>query len=57
MIPKQNESSIKELWQAAEDQTHQGGSIFPGMTYEEGIIAVLRWLFDSDAKDENPLSE
>lgn len=32
-----------------------GGSKFPGMSYEEGIDAVLRWL--TGETDEHPFEE
>jgi hypothetical protein len=31
------------------------GSRFPGMTYEQGIDAALRWVFGE--QDEHPLAE
>ena len=37
-------------WKAEEE-----GSKFPGMTYEQGIDACLRWLRGDE--DDNPMSE
>ena len=53
-IVNQNPEEIDELWQMAEDQISEGGSKYPGMTYEEGIDAVLRWIFDDG---DHPLKD
>ena len=43
---------IEELFQKAEDGLAEG-SQFPGMSYEEGILDTLRWLWEAG---DNPLS-
>ena len=46
---------IEELKEECLQHIADGRSKFRGMTYEEGIIAVLDWLFGKT--DENPLDE
>lgn len=49
----QPQKEIDELVQKCEDKELEGGSYFTGMTYEQGILAAIRWLDGS--QDENPL--
>jgi hypothetical protein len=37
------------------EQIHAGGSKFPGMSYEEGVEAALRWVLWDDSP--NPMEE
>lgn len=37
-------SDIKDQLGLAGDKIAEGGSHFPGMTYEEGVDAALRWV-------------
>lgn len=37
----------------AEDQNMEGNSQWPGMTYEQGVAATLRWI--SGDSDERPM--
>lgn len=41
-------AEINELWERVDAF---GASKWPGMSYESGIDAVLRWLTDKDAPD------
>lgn len=52
---ERNEKEISELESACAEQEAEGGSKFPGMSYEQGIRAAIRWLTDKD--EENPLTE
>jgi hypothetical protein len=53
------QEEIDEVLHRCIDQHAAGGSAYPGMTYEEGVDAALRWVtgksdnpvFDSDADD------
>ncbi len=49
---EKTDEEINELWQMAEDGRDK--SKYTGMTYEEGIEAVLRWLFEGG---DHPLKE
>lgn len=42
------QKEIDELLNECNEQILEGGSKFPGMTYEDGIIEVLRWLIDKN---------
>jgi hypothetical protein len=53
MIVK-SKAEIEDLLSRAVELA-EDGSKFPGMSYEEGIIAALRWLTESDEPD--PLEE
>lgn len=49
----QPEKEIRELVQKCEDKEMEGDTYFRGMTYEQGILAAIRWLEGS--QEENPL--
>ena len=51
---KKTEAEIDEQVNAAHEGRDDGGK-FPGMTYEDGVLAMLDWL-TSDG-DEAPMSE
>ncbi len=42
-------NEIDDVQHRAAESSSEGRSVYPGMSYEEGIDAVLRWLFDEDA--------
>lgn len=46
---ERSEDEIAEVENRAVESISDGRSAYPGMSYEEGIDAVLRWLFDKDA--------
>jgi len=46
---------IDELLDRCYEQEKKGGSRYPGMTYEQGIIAMFRWLVGDD--EESPLGD
>ena len=50
--PTQDE--VDEVLNQCMDQADEGGSRFPGMTYEQGVEAAIRWM---QGTDENPLSD
>lgn len=35
---------IDELLNMCSERENEGGSKFPGMTYEQGILAAINWL-------------
>lgn len=39
----------------AQDQVMGGGSRWPGMSYEQGVVAALRWVTGED--DVAPMAE
>ncbi|MHB8084301.1 MAG: hypothetical protein ACYDHZ_00545 [Dehalococcoidia bacterium] len=45
---------IEKIWQIAEDNAGEN-SAYPGMSYEDGIIATLRWLFEFGT--DNPFDD
>jgi predicted secreted Zn-dependent protease len=47
------EEEVDDLLNKCSDQINDGGSKYPGMTYEQGIEAAIRWL--TDDQWENPL--
>jgi hypothetical protein len=52
---KRTEDEIDTVLNDAADSIEAGRSKFPGMTYEEGVQAALRWAIGQD--DSNPMSE
>ena len=48
-----NKKEVDELWQMAEDGMAEG-SKYPGMSYEDGIDATLRWL---EGDGDHPLKD
>lgn len=54
---KNTADDAQDLLHDAEDIVYgPGGSKFPGMSYEDGVSATLKWLLDG-YDDEHPLSE
>ncbi len=47
-------AEVNELIELAHAGKDEGGK-FPGMCYEEGILAVLEWV--TGETDENPMKE
>lgn len=41
---ERTEKEIRELIAAALEYVHKGGSKYPGMSYEEGVVAALDWI-------------
>lgn len=50
-----SDSDIDKLIQAVMEKREQGGSKYPGMSYEDGIIATLDWLTGHD--DAHPYDD
>lgn len=49
------QKEIEKLYDDCCEQENEGGSKFPGMTYEQGIKAVINWLeFD---QENHPLDD
>lgn len=48
------ENQIEEVLNICREQEDKGGSKFPGMTYEQGVLAVLTWMEDDG---ENPIED
>lgn len=46
-----DEDEIQELADKAATAVNQG-SIYPAMTYEEGVRAALDWVLDEDIPDD-----
>ena len=53
MLPTSDE--IDEALNAAYDQTDQGGSRWPGMSYEDGVIAAIEWMRGN--RTESPMED
>jgi hypothetical protein len=53
---KRTEEEINKLVDEANDIIDERGSKFPGMSYEEGIVAALTWLIEDDSEVEYPLN-
>lgn len=49
------ENEIDEAINQAVEQEDEGGSKWPGMTYEQGVSAALRWA--TGQSDEHPMAE
>ena len=49
------EEEINDLRNAVAERIDEGGSKYSGMSYEQGIDEVLRWLFGET--DEHPYAE
>lgn len=43
MILKRTEAKIDDVLNAVSEKEDSGRSIYPGMTYEQGVNAALRW--------------
>ncbi|QDP52301.1 MAG: hypothetical protein Unbinned4162contig1001_1 [Prokaryotic dsDNA virus sp.] len=48
------ESEITETMDKASDVANEGGSQYPGMTYEEGVRDALSWVLSGE---ENPMED
>lgn len=53
-LTKPTEDEITETLYKCFDQDSLGGSKWPGMTYEQGVIAALRWI---RGEDSNPMED
>lgn len=49
------QEQIDEAINQATEQEDEGGSKWPGMTYEQGVSAALRWA--SGETDEHPMAD
>ena len=54
-MAKPTDDEIEDVIQWATESTTNGASKFPGMTYEEGVDAALRWA--KGETDERPDAE
>ena len=52
MEPSENE--VNDVLNRCADQTDEGGSRWPGMSYEQGVEAAIRWM---QGDGENPMDE
>lgn len=52
---ERNDEEIDAVLDKVAEITDQGGSRWPGMSYEEGVRAGINWLIGSD--DESPMQE
>lgn len=46
--PRPKQEEIDEQLNKAADATDEGRSNWPGMTYEEGVAAAIRWMIGDD---------
>lgn len=46
---------MREQENRASDQVMEGGSKYPAMTYEEGVVAALLWVLGEG--DEKPMED
>jgi hypothetical protein len=54
-MPKPTSDEIDKVLDDVIEQQAKGGSRYPGMTYEEGIDATIRWM--NGDSDENPYED
>ena len=50
----QSDDDVEEVLNVCDAQEAKGGSQWPGMTYEQGVAAALRWVLDGDS---HPINE
>lgn len=50
-----DQSRIDDILNEVSDQIDKGGSRFPGMSYEDGVDAALRWV--TGDMDDHPYPE
>ncbi len=43
-MSKPNESEINDVLDSCMDSEDEGGSKWPGMTYEQGVSAAVNWM-------------
>lgn len=55
MADARTKAEIDEVVMQAVDSIETGESRFPGLTYEEGVDAALRWV--TGDTEEEPMSE
>lgn len=48
-------SEINDVRNTASENIDEGTSVYPGMSYEEGVEAALSWI--AGDSDENPFEE
>lgn len=52
---KQPEDAIDDVLNKCDEQEDEGGSKWPGMTYEQGVAAGIRWALGHI--DDNPMED
>lgn len=52
---ERSDEEVDKAMNAAGEQRDKGGSRWPGMSYEEGVLAALAWILGQD--DANPMEE
>lgn len=55
MMIKRTKAEIDELMSSVMSQVDEGGSRFPGMTYEQGIGYAIMWL--TGDTDDHPYED
>lgn len=51
---QRDDSEIDDVLNDCDDQEEQGGSRYPGMTYEQGVAQAIRWLTGDWDHPTNP---
>lgn len=52
------DEEIDKVMNEAAEQRDKGGSRWPGMSYEEGVLAALEWIFAGPKDDfQNPMED
>lgn len=46
---------VDDTLNKAQEQEDEGGSAWPGMTYEQGVVAAIMWL--TGVSSEDPMAE
>lgn len=52
---KVSEQEISDVLNECLEKEIEGGSKFPGMTYEQGVSAAINWL--TGESDSNPMAD
>jgi hypothetical protein len=45
------EEEIEKILDICSDAKQEGSTRYPGMDYEDGVAAAIRWLTDKDEED------
>lgn len=51
-----NETAAEDQLEEAREQTFQGGSRFPGLSYEDGVVSALDWVLGNNDTIPYPAS-
>ena len=54
-MKKPTETQIEALRDRAEDHQREKGTKYPGMSYEDGIIAAINFVLGDDDEIEDPM--